>query len=333
MDPKASPSSSKNPKINLVVEEINRGKKYSRSLEQRQPGLKTIFEEAPDQQLYPDVYVEKCIVPDYTPNYSDCRHERQTVINRDVLNMNQHIDLLAQPRFVRPRKVEKPYIVKRKVPGPSHRILELARPKKRQALETCNQYGATMEKFCIENCHRNVQDVTFVPVNDAVYFIKLNQRKPLIERQKLKLRMKRLQERINEVKMAKMQNMLRTLYASLKERLLAPSPLAPSVKDEQTILLSDVIRSKLETLLHRTVTVEQANQATYLDRLVVQISDNLADWMMELVKSLEEVGGGIVTVENTTVVTNTTVVATGVTNITVVTGGAATVATTGSVTI
>lgn len=315
MDSKTSPSLDKNPKINSVVDEINRGKKYSRSLEQRQPGLKTIFEKSSEQQLYPDVYVERCVVPDYTPNYSDCRHERQTVINRDVLNMSQHIDLLAQPRFVRQRKEEKPYIEKRKVPGPSHRIIQLARPKKRHTLETCNQYSGTMQKFCIENCLRNVQDVTFVPVHDAVYFIKLNQRKPLIERQKLKLRMKRLQERINEVKMTKMQNMIRKLYSSLKDRLLAP--MAASVRDEETISLSDVIRSKLEALLHRTIDIKRAN---YIDRLVVHISDNLADWVMELMRSSEEIdaanAGAVVTVTSATV-----------TNATIVTGAAATATT------
>lgn len=236
MDTKTAQPSVQNPKINLVIDEINRGKKYSRLLDERQSSIKAKSdeaeadakrksEEAADalyKQLYPDVYVERCIVPEYAPNYGDCRHIRKNVIDRDALDIKQHINLLAQPKFVTKRIVEKPYIVRRKVPGPSHRIAELARPKTWKVLDTCKQYGATMHKFCIENCYRNIQDVTFVPVHDAVYFIKLNKRKPLIEKQKLQLRMKRLQERINEARMAKMQEMIRKLYLPLKRLLLAP---------------------------------------------------------------------------------------------------------------
>lgn len=90
-------------KINSVIDEINRGKAYSKLREQRQASLETkvkpIYEL--DKPLYPDVYVEKCIVPDYTPNYGECQHVKRKVINRDALDFKQHIDLLAQPKFVR----------------------------------------------------------------------------------------------------------------------------------------------------------------------------------------------------------------------------------------
>lgn len=90
------------PKINSVIDEINRGREYTRLREQRQSlesKVKPSYE--PDKHLYPDVYVKKCIVPDYTPNYEQCRHIKHNVINRDELDIQQHIDLLAQPRFVR----------------------------------------------------------------------------------------------------------------------------------------------------------------------------------------------------------------------------------------
>lgn len=269
-------------KTNLVIDEINRGKEYWKLLEQRESDLKKKQDEATAEQhkqLYPDFYVKRIIVPDYAPNYADCRHIRKDVVNRDALNMKQHINLLAQPRCVSQKKEDPPYILKRKVPGPSHRILQLARPKKRQALGTCVQYGATMQKFCIENCHRNVQEMTFVPVHDAVYFIKLNERKPLIEKKKLMLRMKRLQDSINEAKAAKFHQLLRELYSKLKSSLLIQNK---DIKDDQTIKLCHVLQNELGKLLKRPVEPEQG---IHFDRLVAHISLKVAVWIRSLLTS------------------------------------------------
>lgn len=313
MDDKTSPSAGK-PKINSVIDEINRGKQFARLLEQRQTvGVKSVYEKATEEQykkLYPDVYVEKMIVPDYAPNYDDCRHIRRNVINRNALNMAQHINLLAQPRSFKQREVDPPYIVKRKVIQPSHRVLQLARPKKRQALETCKRYGATMQTFCIENCHRNIQEVTFVPIRDAVYFIKLNKRKPLIEKQKQELRMKRLQETINEARMAQMHQLLRKLYKQLKESLLDPleeavtkdthtfhlknvlrnkfgNLLVPRVekdiaKDARTVQLNSVVQGRLENFLKRTA---EKKDKIYLDQMLEHLSGKLAIWLKGLLSS------------------------------------------------
>ncbi|KAG4080373.1 hypothetical protein HA402_006711 [Bradysia odoriphaga] len=226
------------------------------------------------------------------------------------------MNLLAQPKVVMKREVPQPYVVRRKVPGPSPRIIQLARPKSRLTLETCNRFGATMDQFCIENCHRNVRDVTFVPVHDAVYFIELNKRKPLVEKEKLKLRMKRLQEKINEAKMAKTKDILRTLYSSLK-RYLMPLSLLPEKKpaecaecakgvcagcikienssddggtdqqaggivDDETKKLSLVLRRKMEKLLNHEKKIEQGS---HWDLLLELVSKKLAIWAKKLQNS------------------------------------------------
>lgn len=157
--------------------------------------------------------------------------------------------------------------------------MELARPNKRRALETCKQYGGTMQKICIENCHRNIQDVTFVPVHDAVYFIKLKKRKPIIEQQRLRLRMKKLQKKINEAKMAKMQETIQQLYYSLKKLLLIP--IEDDDRDDQVVRFGSVIRNKLCKMMDHSTEAEE----NYFDHLLEHISDKLAIWIINLINS------------------------------------------------
>lgn len=103
LTPKNTVLPDKKPKINSVIDEINRGKEYSKKLEQVRCSLETKLEPKDVQykELYPEFYVERCIVPEYKPDYGECRHVKRNVINRDVLDMKQHINLLAQPKFVK----------------------------------------------------------------------------------------------------------------------------------------------------------------------------------------------------------------------------------------
>lgn len=373
--PNSNPTSAPNFQMNRVLDEIARGKEYCRQLEQRQlttqikskdaerkdknqsqteigsrmqdvQSVETKLETKPVElykQLYPDVYVERIIVPDYTPNYDEFPRITRNIVDRDTLSMKQHMNLLAQPKIVYQRRVDAPYIVRRKVLGPSPRIVELARPKKRQTLATCKQYRATMDQLCIENCHRNVQDVTFVPVQDAVYFIELKKRRPIIEKRKLQLRMKRLQEKISEAKMAKTQEVIWNLYSSLKCYLL-PSPLrkqpdaeceecakgttlcanctkiddedVKSPTDNETLKLSSVVRHKMEKMI--VDGVDKIEPGSYMNLLLVHISEKLAVWMKRLVNSeaieSEFING--VTTEVNEVTTETAQVTTEATQIT-----------------
>lgn len=96
-------STTEETKIISVVDEINRGKEYSRLREQSHSCLHTIVEPIYKQktQIYPDVFVKKLIVPDYIPNYGECRHTKRKVVERDLLNNGEHISMLAKPKIVR----------------------------------------------------------------------------------------------------------------------------------------------------------------------------------------------------------------------------------------
>ncbi|EAT41806.1 AAEL006592-PA [Aedes aegypti] len=221
--------------------------------------------------------VTKIIYP-APAKFSGCRHNETIIINREILNPNMHLRLLAMPR-VKPTP-QYARIVRKTLPPPTNHIKTLAQPKANYVKDTINLHSAHLKPHQIERMKERLNARDYLTIAESRQFAR-QQKKDEIRWLRHRKRQERiLKKKIVRLELDYLQDIMAKVYRQTRNYFLNDDELP--LEDELAIA-SEVILTKICDLIG--VDVPQRDGAHILDKYYCQLGDKAAMWMWRIMQS------------------------------------------------
>ncbi|XP_062543911.1 uncharacterized protein LOC134211231 [Armigeres subalbatus] len=224
-----------------------------------------------------DTKVTKILYP-APAKFLGCRHNETTIIDRDILNPNEHLRLLATPR-VKP-KPQYARIVQLTVPPATNHIKTLAQPKAYHVKDTINLHSKQLKPHQLERMNERLNARDFLTIAESRQFARQQKRDELRWLRHRKRQERKLKKKIVRLELAYLRDVMRKVYRQTRNYFLDDE--TPTLEGELAIA-SEVILTRICELIG--VAVPQRDGANILDKYYYQLSDKAAMWTWKIMQS------------------------------------------------